>query len=127
MEQSLRMELIESGKANTDVFWKHLEALVHHGIISPAEMHYMMGLACGYNLCCIKNFLNMKALGIPPAGFMSIVLGQENEADHVLCPMCHEKWQAENPFLKLPKTRFGEPGTNRSVDSEKFIRDYAPM
>jgi hypothetical protein len=50
------------------------------------------GLYYGYEPCCIKNYINLHKLGLHPAMFMSVILGHDNRANHVLCPICDEAW-----------------------------------
>jgi hypothetical protein len=61
------------------------------------EQDIQNGIKFGYNMCCIKNYINLQLLGYFPGIFMYIVLGQDDFKDHVLCPICYEKYNKRNP------------------------------
>jgi hypothetical protein len=88
---------IEEGKFDqgdpciTDDLQGDIEAMVEEGVLSYEEYHVMMGQYSGYSMCCIKNFINLKKLGFPPARFMEEVLGHKHDLWRVLCPMCYDK------------------------------------
>ena len=130
MIKELMDQLAEMGKDNTDEFWEHLKMLNDHGLINWYEVHYMMGKACGYAECCIKNFINLQRLNIPPAAFMTFVLGHKHipGADHVLCPMCYEEALAKYDENSLNVPTFVKLGTpvkeNQTWTKEEWIRLY---
>lgn len=108
-------ELLEIGKKEgPDKFFKDLKMLCGGGLIQVWQAHYLMGLACGYNECCIKNFVNLNQLGIPAAGFMTYVLGHKHIPGvyHVLCPVCYEKRLKEGGYKEqhLESCVFGKEG-----------------
>lgn len=130
MIKRLMDELAELGKKDTDEFWEHLGHLHNAGLISLSEKHYMMGKACGYKECCIKNFINMQILGIPAAGFMSFVLGHKHVpgAEHVLCPLCYEEALTRISEDALVKVSYPKLGTkvseNQMWSKEEWVRTF---
>lgn len=132
MIKSLMDELAEMGKKDTSEFWEHLKHLCSAGLITGSEVHYMMGKACGYNECCIKNFINLNVLGIPAAGFMTFVLGHKDipGVHHVLCPICYEKHLEEYgyPEQYLESPIFGKegmPSTEENVwTKEEWVETF---
>ena len=74
-----------------------LSEMVYSGDITANEYHRLLGIWYGYKSCCVKNYINMEKLGIPPAGFMITILNQNTPGvSHVLCPMCYEKSMENN-------------------------------
>jgi len=55
------------------------------------------GIRYGYDICCINNYVNLLKLGYFPGVFMDAVLGHNHYVDHVLCPMCYEKYDKRFP------------------------------
>lgn len=55
------------------------------------------GIRYRYNTCCINNYVNLLKLGYYPGVFMDAVLGHNHSADHVMCPMCYDKYDKRFP------------------------------
>ncbi len=103
-----------------------LKEMVYSGKITAGEYHHLLGIWYGYKNCCVKNYVNMERLGISPAGFMITVLGQStSDIDHVLCPMCYEKYDKENPNRTHEHVIFIDPGTQKHTSStDKDVSEY---
>jgi len=55
------------------------------------------GIKYGYNTCCINNYINLLKLEYYPGVFMDAVLGHNHCVDHVLCPICYDKYDKRFP------------------------------
>ena len=55
------------------------------------------GIHYGYPMCCIKNYVNLLILGYYPGVFMDAVLGHNHCVDHVMCPICYDKYDKRFP------------------------------
>lgn len=66
-----------------------LKKQVYDGKITPEQYHIILGRHYGYPECCIKNFVNMMSLGIPPWKFMNMILGHVDTVGYVQCPICY--------------------------------------
>ena len=104
----------------SDEYVNKLRDLAHSGKLSAARYHSLLGMFYGYKQCCVKNYVNMNALGIAPAGFMSRALGYDNTSDHVLCVMCHEKWDRDNPDAPRERPVFVDPATGLDVPDDTY-------
>jgi hypothetical protein len=78
---------------------------VRDGIMSIVNYVWNCGIHYGYDPCCIKNYINLQKLGYAPGLFMSTVLGHDNRAPYVLCPMCNDEWDGERREPEYDLTR----------------------
>lgn len=103
-----------------------LREMVYSGAITVNEYHRLLGIWYGYKVCCVKNYVNMEKLGIPPAGFMIVVLDQNTPGvNHVLCPLCYEKYDMENPNRTHECVMFVDPITKQHKSSaDKDVSEY---
>lgn len=102
-----------------------LREKVYAGEITPDDYHRLLGIWYGYKGCCIKNYTNMERLGIPPAGFMTVVLGHQHLAGHVLCPICYDEYDKKHPDRVHECVIFVDPATGQQKSSaDKDISEY---
>lgn len=103
-----------------------LKEMVYSGDITVYEYYHLLGIWYGYKGCCIKNFVNMEKLGISPYGFMFVVLGHNTpDVDHVLCPLCYEEYNMENPDRTHEHVIFVDPITRQHKSSaDKDVSEY---
>jgi hypothetical protein len=92
---------------------------VHDGIMSIVNYIWNCGVHYGYGHCCIMNYINLKKLGYAPGLFMSTVLGHDNSAPYVLCPMCNDKWEGERREPQYDLTR---PDVVEDMKKYKLLR-----
>lgn len=92
-----------------------IKDLAHSGLMHWAAYHIAEGLRYGFKECCIKNYVNLMMLRIPPAGFMYHVLGQHTYGvQYVMCPLCYAEYDAANPNRPKEPIVFVAPRTQRT-------------
>ncbi len=109
----------------SDEYVLNLNHMVYTGAITSYQYHYRLGIYHGYPECCIKNYLNLMALDIAPAGFMHFVLRHDHhDIHHVMCPMCYDKYDKENPNRPRENAVYIDPNTRKPATREKYYSVY---
>lgn len=91
-----------------------IKDLVRSGLMFWPAYHMAEGLRYGFKECCIKNYVNLMMLRMPPALFMYQVLGQNTQGvGYVMCPLCYEEYDKANPNRPKEEMIFVSPNPQR--------------